>query len=164
MTGNRLTSYPVKPGRDHIVVHNCSTWEHSQRHAARSTQHATFGTRQTACSQQHARGNRNAACSAPCAVVSANRSCCLFFGRRDGSQPSRRPRFQIFSQDNVRTVVVSGGHCTGLWRLPVAAVCCRSPALLCLCLGSLFELPKSVFCSKLSTPARPIVPPADKQS
>jgi hypothetical protein len=35
-------------------------------------------------------------------------------------------RFQIFSQDNVRTAVLAGGHCTGLWCLPVAAVCCRS--------------------------------------
>ena len=36
-------------------------------------------------------------------------------------------RFQIFSQVNVRTAVLAGGHCTGLWCLPVAAVCCRSP-------------------------------------
>ena len=36
-------------------------------------------------------------------------------------------RFQIFLQNNVRTAVLAGGHCTGLWCLPVAAVCCRSP-------------------------------------
>jgi hypothetical protein len=65
----------------------------SPRHAARSTQRATRRTRQAACSQQHARGERNATCSAPCAVVSANRSCYL-----------------------------AGGRCTVLWCLPVAAV------------------------------------------
>ena len=31
-------------------------------------------------------------------------------------------RFQIFSQDNVRTAVLAGDHCTGLWCLTVAAV------------------------------------------
>ena len=42
-------------------------------------------------------------------------------------------RFQNFSQDNVRTAVLAGGHCTGLWCLPVAAVCCRSPEALSAC-------------------------------
>ena len=41
-------------------------------------------------------------------------------------------RFQIFSQDNVRTAVLAGGHCTGLWCLPVAAICCRSSVALIL--------------------------------
>jgi len=39
----------------------------------------------------------SSASSAPCAVVSANRSCCLFFGRRDGPQPSHRPISNLFA-------------------------------------------------------------------
>ena len=58
-------------------------------------------------------------------------------------------RFQIFSQDNVRTAVLAGGHCTGLWCLPVAAVCCRSPC--CAYLGYFCLLHKSLSLSSSAT-------------